>query len=70
MFKNLREIRNYYGYSCSYMGNQLNITGAYYYQIEVGIRNLSYNLACKIAKIFNMKPDEIFYQDHIKNRLK
>lgn len=70
MYTKLRQIRNSHGYSCSYMGSKLNITGAYYSQIETGARNLSYNLACKIAAIFKMQPDEIFYEDHMKNRLK
>lgn len=70
MYTKLRKLRNSHGYSCSYMGSKLNITGAYYSQIETGARNLSYNLACKIAAIFKMHPDEIFYDDHMENRLK
>ena len=70
MYTKLRKLRNSHGYSCSYMGSKLNITGAYYSQIETGARNLSYNLACKIAAIFKMHPDEIFYDDLMENRLK
>lgn len=69
-YTKLKEIRNRYGYSCKTMGEKLGITAAYYCQIETGTRNLSYNIACKIARVFNMKPDDIFYEDHIKKRLK
>ena len=69
-YTKLRELRNENGYTCKYMAKELNITAAYYCQIETGSRNLSYNMACKIARVFNMKPDEIFYQDHMKKRLK
>ena len=69
-YDKLKEVRNEHGFTCKQMGQKLNITAAYYCQIETGARNLSYNLACKIAKVFNMKPDEIFYDDHMKKRLK
>lgn len=45
------------------MANKLNISKAYYWQLENGNRNLYYKMAKKIAKIFNMKPDELFYDD-------
>ena len=69
-YDKLKEIRNANGFTCKQMGEKLNITAAYYCQIETGARNLSYNLACKIAKVFNMKPDDIFYDDHMEKRLK
>lgn len=69
-YEKLKNVRNEHGYTCRQMGKKLNITAAYYCQIETGARNLSYNLACKIAKVFNMKPDEIFYKDHMEKRLK
>ena len=53
-YDKLKKIRNEKGFTCK----------------QTGARNLSYNLACKIAKVFNMKPDEIFYDDHMKKRLK
>ena len=45
------------------MANKLNISKAYYWQIENGNRNLYYKMAKKIAEIFKMKPDELFYDD-------
>ena len=43
------------------MANMLNITPAYYYLLENGKRKLYYDMAIKIAYIFNMNPDYIFY---------
>ena len=45
------------------MSQKLHISKAYYWQIENGNRNLYYKMAKKIAEIFNMKPDELFYED-------
>ncbi|MBQ4583383.1 MAG: helix-turn-helix transcriptional regulator [Bacilli bacterium] len=45
------------------MAQKLNISKAYYWQIENGNRNLYYKMAKKIAEIFEMKPDELFYED-------
>lgn len=59
----LREYRVKYGYSCQYMANQLNISKSFYWQIENNYRRLSYDLAIKISSIFNLKPDDIFYEE-------
>ena len=45
------------------MADKLGICKAYYWQIENGNRNLYYELAKKIAAIFNLKPDDIFYNE-------
>ena len=44
------------------MAEILNISTTYYWQIENGKRNLYYKTAISIAKIFNLKPDDIFYK--------
>ncbi len=59
----LKAIRAKNGYTCEYMANHLNISKPFYWQIENGKRRLSYGMAVKIAKIFNMKPDDIFYEN-------
>ena len=41
-----------------------NISKAYYWQIEHKNRRLSYEMAKEIAKIFNLKPDDIFYDEY------
>lgn len=69
-YEKLKQLREENGYTCKQIGKMVGITGAYYCQIETGARNLSYNLACKIAKVYNMKPDDIFYEDHMAKRLK
>ncbi len=50
------------------MASLLNISKAFYWQIENSKRTLTYKIAIRIAKIFKMKPDEIFYED-FKNRI-
>lgn len=62
-YKKLRELREQLNYSCKDMGSMLNICVSYYWQIESGTRNLYYEQAKQIAKIFNLKPDDIFYDD-------
>ena len=60
----LEEYRINNHYSCQYMADRLNISKAFYWQIEKGKRRLSYDTACKIAKIFEPRPDEIFYEEY------
>ena len=59
--KELERLRLKHNYSYQQMADMLNISKAYYWQIEHNNRRLFYDLAVKIAKIFNKKPDEIFY---------
>lgn len=64
MNEKLKKIRLKYGYTSEKMAKRLYITKAFYSQIENGKRRLSYDMAINISKIFNMKPDELFYEDH------
>ncbi len=57
----LKEIRKKNNYTIYDMAKLLNITPSFYSQIENKKRRLFYDTAIKIASIFNMKPDEIFY---------
>lgn len=59
----LKKIRLSTGYSLQAMANKLNVSKTFYWQIENKKRRLSYNMAIKIAKIFNMKPDELFFYE-------
>ena len=52
------------------MADILGISKAFYYQIENMDRKLTYDMAIKIANIFNTKPDAIFYDDYIKQKEK
>jgi len=57
----LRDLREKNNLTYQDMADKLGICKAYYWQIENGNRNLYYDLAKKIAAIFNLKPDDIFY---------
>ena len=58
----LRELRTQNHYTYQYMSDLLDISKTFYWQIENQKRNLSYAMAYEIAKIFAMKPDEIFFE--------
>lgn len=66
MYEKLKKIRIENGYTGQFMANKLGISKVFYYQIESGKRRLTYLYAVKIAQIFDMKPDMIFYDDCIK----
>lgn len=57
----LEEERKRLGYTYQQMADMLNICKSYYWQIEHNNRRLYYDLAVKIAKIFQKKPDDIFF---------
>ena len=59
--KELERLRLEHNYSYQQMADMLKISKAYYWQIEHNNRRIYYDLAIKIAKIFDKKPDEIFY---------
>jgi len=49
------------------MADTLNISKSFYWQIENNKRRLSYDMAIKIAEIFKMTPDELFYEEYKKD---
>lgn len=59
----LMRIRRKHKYTSSYMAERLSISKPFYWQIEHGHRRLTYEMAIKIANIFKVKPDDIFYKD-------
>ncbi len=59
----LKELRDKKGLSYKDMANLLGISKAYYWQIEHQNRRLYYDMAKNIASIFDLKPDDIFYDD-------
>lgn len=63
MYKKLKELRKKKKYTMLQMANMLGISKSFYSQIEYGNRTLTYKMAYKISKIFNRKPDYIFYED-------
>ena len=62
--KRLKELRIISGLTVIEISKQIGISPTYYWQIENKQRRLYYELAIKIAKIFNKKPDEIFYEEY------
>lgn len=66
MNSKLKKLRLKNKYTSKYMSDILGISKPFYSQIENGRRRLSYDMAVKIANIFKMKPDDIFYEDHKK----
>lgn len=67
MYNILKELRIKNNLSHRDMAKILGISHVYYFQIEKGSKNLSYKMSNNIAEIFNMKPDDVFYEDIKKN---
>lgn len=65
MNNKLKYLRNKNNYTVEYMANKLDISIGFYSLIENSNRRLTYDMAIKISSIFNLKPDDIFYDDHI-----
>ncbi len=61
--KKLRELREKNNYSLKVMSEATGLCRSYYWQIENGQRGLTYENAKKIAKVFNLRPDDIFFDD-------
>lgn len=61
----LRELRIKKGYTAKDMSDMLDISRAYYSQIENDKRTLSYKMAVEISSILKTKPDNIFYNEFI-----
>ena len=59
----LQLIRNNKNISYKNMSEMIGVSKTYYWQIENGKRRLTYEFAKKIASIFNLKPDDIFYEE-------
>jgi len=61
--EHLKALRLERGYSYQDMADKLGICKAYYWQLEHNNRRLFYDIAVKIANIFDLKPDDIFYDE-------
>lgn len=60
-YQKLKNIRIQNNISYEEMSKKLEISKCYYWQIEHKRRRLYYDMALKIANIFNLKPDDLFY---------
>ncbi len=63
MYKKLKELRKQNKLTTKLMAEKLNISKPFYSQIENQNRRLTYEMAIKIADIFKLKPDDIFYDE-------
>lgn len=57
----LKKMRKEKGYTIYQMADMLGVTASFYSQIENKKRRLFYDIALSIAEVFNMTPDELFY---------
>ena len=62
--KKLKELRISVGLTVNDIAKLVGISPTYYWQIENKQRRLYYELAIKIAKVFNKKPDEVFLEEY------
>ncbi len=63
--KILENLRKEQGLSHQDMADKIGICKSYYWHLEHNNRRIYYDTAKKIAAIFDLKPDDIFY-DSIK----
>ena len=63
----LKNVRVKNGISMQQMADILKISKTFYWQLENRKRRLSYDMAVRIADIFSLKPDDLFY-DEFKNK--
>lgn len=61
--KKLKELRKANRLTHQMMADSLNISKAFYWQLENNKRKLSYSMAVKIANILHTKPDDLFYEE-------
>ena len=61
-YTKLKELREKQKYSYSVMAQKLGISQCFYWQIENKQRRLYYDMAKRIAAIFSVKPDDIFFE--------
>lgn len=64
MMKNehLANLKKEHGLTNRKLGSALGISHVMYYNIESGIANVDYEMAVKIANLYNLKPDDIFLE--------
>ena len=67
MIEQLKKTRDKNQLTAQEVADKVGITKGYYSMIENGKRGLSYPIAVKIANVFGMKPDEIFFDHEFTN---
>lgn len=58
----LKKIRIEEKLTCQQVADGAGISKEHYWFLENGKRGLTYEMAARIAKVFNKKPDDIFFE--------
>ena len=61
----LEQLRIEHGYTYQQMADMIGVCKSYYWQLEHNNRRLYYDVAKKIAAVFQLKPDDVFYTEEI-----
>ena len=67
VYSKLKEIRIKNKMTAKEVAEKVGISKPFYCQLENCKRRLSYETAIKIADVFNVKPDCLFYDDTVAN---
>lgn len=67
MYNKLKEVRIKNKMTAKEVAEKVGISKPFYCQLENCKRRLSYETALKIAKVFKVKPDFLFYEETLKN---
>ncbi len=62
-FEKLEELRIKNNFTYQDMADKLGVCKSYYWHLEHKNRRIYYDTAQKIAAIFKLKPDDIFYEE-------
>ena len=62
-----RVLRKEKGLNLEDIAKKLKVSKAYLSMIETGKRSLDYEMAIQMARIFDVKPDDVFFEDVIKS---
>ena len=63
----LKKIMKERGYTYEHIANSLRCSKPFVWQIVNGERRLTYENALLIARVFGMKPDDLFYSTYLNN---
>lgn len=63
MYNKLKDFRKKFNMTASDVALRVGISKPFYCQLENCKRRLSYETAIKIANVFGVKPDDLFYDE-------
>lgn len=66
MYNKLKELRRTNNMTAREVAEKVGISKPFYCQLENCKRRLSYETALKIADVFDVKPDYLFYDETLK----